>query len=190
MGRFNLAVAVVCAALLSACSGSTPETEKAAIDQLNKTWLEAIVAKDAKKIAELYAEDGQMMPPNAPKAVGREAVQKGWEGVLAIPGVALTFETEKFAVAKSGDLAVEIQTYKFTAGEGAAAATEIGKSVVTWVKRDGKWQVFSDMFSSDSAPMAPAAPQPAATEGAAPATGAPAAPAPTTPAPATPAKPQ
>lgn len=165
MKRFNLAiaaVAAVCVAFLAGCGGSTPETEKAAIEQINKAWLQAIVAKDAGKIAEIYAEDGQMMPPNAAKSVGRDAIKKAWEGFLGLPGMTLTFETESFHVAKSGDLAVEIQTYKFTTGEGAAAVTDTGKGMVVWSKRNGKWQVLSDMFSSDLPPPPPAPAAPAA----------------------------
>ena len=151
--KYAAVVLVAGGGLLSGCAPST-EADEAAIREINKAWLAAIVAKDAKAIGQIYAEDGQMMPPNTPKAVGREAVEKGWAGFLGAPGMALTFDTEKIVFAKSGDLAVEIQTYKFTAGEGAAATTEIGKSVVTWTKRNGKWLVLTDMFSSDAPPPA------------------------------------
>jgi uncharacterized protein (TIGR02246 family) len=142
--------------LLGACAPST-EADEAAIRAANKKWLEAIAAKDAKTIAAMHAEDAQMMPANAPKAVGREAIEKAWAGLLATPGLSVSFETEKFVFAKSGDLAVDIGTSKVTAGEGAAAQTDIGKFVVTWTKRDGKWLVLTDTFNSD-APPAPAAP--------------------------------
>ena len=151
------------AAVLSACAPST-EADEAAIHAQNKKWQELIVAKDAKGVAGLYAEDGQMLPPNSAKAVGREAIEKGWAGFMGLPGMALTFETEKFIFAKSADLAVETGTYKFTAG----GQTDTGKSVVTWTKRKGQWYVLTDMFSSD-APPAPPAPAPAP----APATGSP-----------------
>ena len=59
-----------------------------------------------------------MLPPNAPKAAGREAIQKGWDDMFKTPGVTLTFETERFVIAKSGDLAVDIGTYKFAADGG------------------------------------------------------------------------
>jgi uncharacterized protein (TIGR02246 family) len=170
------------AALLSACAPST-EADEAAIREQNKKWLEAIAAKDAKTVAALYAEEGQLMPPNAVKAVGREAIEKGWAGMFGIPGMSLSFETETFVFAKSADLAVDIGNYKFTAGEGAAAQVETGKSVVTWTKRNGKWYVLTDMFSSDAppAPPAAAAADPAATPAAADAaTTDPAAPAPAT----------
>jgi uncharacterized protein (TIGR02246 family) len=148
------------AAMLNACAPST-EADEAAIREANKKWLETIVAKDAKSVAALYAEDGQFLPPNAPKAVGREAIEKNWAGLFAIPGMALTFETEKFVFAKSSDLAVDIGTYKFSTGEGAAVQTEVGKAVVTWTKRDGKWYVLTDMFSSDQPPAPAAAEAPA-----------------------------
>jgi uncharacterized protein (TIGR02246 family) len=161
----TLAAAVVLAGasfVLAACGGNTGAGDEAAIRDLNKKWLEAIVAKDASAVAMIYADDGAMLPPNAPKAAGRDAVEKSWGEMFKIPGVALTFETERFVFAKSGDVAIDIGTYKFTAGEGAAAATDIGKSVVTWVKRDGKWYVLTDMFSSDAPPPAPAPATPAA----------------------------
>jgi uncharacterized protein (TIGR02246 family) len=187
------AVVAACVVLLAACGPGGHEADEAAIREANKVWLEKIVAKDAAAIAQIYAEDGQFLPPNAPKAVGREAIQKGWTEMFAIPGVALTFETEKLVFAKSGDLAVDISTYKFSMGEGAAVINDSGKAVVTWTKRDGKWLVLTDMFSSDlPAAPPPAAPAPEVTP--APVDGAtpPAAPegtTPETPAPATPPTP-
>jgi uncharacterized protein (TIGR02246 family) len=180
------AVVAACVLVLAACGPGGHEADEAAIREINKAWQDKIVAKDAVSIAQYYAEDAQFLPPNAPKAVGREAIQKNWTEMFAIPGVALTFESEKIVFAKSGDLAVDIATYKFSMGEGAAVVNDSGKSVVTWTKRDGKWQVLTDMFSSDlPAAPPPAAPAPEATpvpvDGAAPP-----APAPETPAPATP----
>ena len=158
------------AAVLSACAPTT-EADEAAIREQNRKWQELIAAKDAKGVAALYAEDGELLPPNAPKAAGREAVEKGWEGFMGLPGMTLSFETEKFVFAKSADLAVETSTYKFTAG----GQTDTGKAVVTWTKRKGKWYVLTDMFSSDAPPAPPpAAPTPPAAE-------APAAEAPVTP---------
>ncbi len=142
---------------LTACGGSGSTTaDEAAITEVNKKWHELIVAKDAKGISELYAEDGQMLPPNMPKAVGRTALEQAWNGFVNVPGMVLTFETEKLTFAQSGDLAVELGTYKFTTGEGATQVTDIGKSMVTWRKQDGKWQVLADMFSSNTPPPTPA----------------------------------
>jgi uncharacterized protein (TIGR02246 family) len=156
------AVVAACVMLLAACGPGGHEADEAAIGEINKAWQDKIVAKDAAGIVQLYADDAQFLPPNAPKAVGHEAIQKGWTDMFALPNVALTFGTEKITFAKSGDLAVEVGTYKFSMGEGAAAVNDTGKSVVTWTKRDGKWLVLTDMFSSDL-PAAPPAAAPAET---------------------------
>lgn len=152
--------------LLVSCGGTESTAgDEAAIRDINKKWMELIAAKDAKTIAEtVYAENGQLLPPNSPKAVGREALVQAWTGVTSIPGLQLTFETESLTFAKSGELAVEVGTYKMVMGEGATQATDTGKTTVTWIRKDGKWQVLTDMFSSDAAaPAAPAA-APAATD--------------------------
>ncbi len=168
--KFAAMLLVTC--VLNACSPST-EADEAAVRAANKQWLEAIVAKDAKAIAAIYAEDGQFLPPNAPKAVGRAAVEKNWADAVGLPGMTLTFETEKFVFSKSGDLAVDIGTYRFEAG----GQVDTGKSVVTWTKRDGKWLVLTDMFSSDAPPPPPAAaPAPVETTPATPTPAAPATP--------------
>ncbi len=152
---FATVALLACAAtILSACSGSnSTAADEAAIRDVNAKWQQLIVTKDAKAIAGLYTEDGQLLPPNAPRAEGRAAIEQGWNGFVNIPGMTLTFETDKLVFALSGEIAVETGTYKFTTGNG----TETGKSVVTWRKADGKWQVLTDMFSSDT-PPAPAAP--------------------------------
>jgi ketosteroid isomerase-like protein len=180
---------------LVSCGGTeSTAADEAAIRDANKKWMELIVKKDGKAIAnEIYSENGIMLPPNAPRVAGREELEKSWTGMANIPGVVLSFDTDSLTFAKSGELAVEVGHYSFAAGEGAAKTTELGKTVVTWIRKDGKWQVLTDMFSSDAAPApaAPAEPAPApAAEGTAPADapGAPAAPA-TTPAPAAPATP-
>jgi uncharacterized protein (TIGR02246 family) len=160
---------------LVSCGGTeSTAADEDAIRDINKKWMELIAAKDAKAIAEtVYAENGQLLPPNAPKAVGREALVQAWTGLTAIPGLQLSFETESLTFAKSGELAVEVGTYKMMMGEGAAQATDTGKTTVTWIRKDGKWQVLTDMFSSDAAaPAAPAAAPAAADPAAVPAEGA------------------
>ena len=170
---------------LAACSQQAASTkaDEDAIRAQNQKWLEAIVKHDADAIAAMYAQDGAFMPPNSGKVSGHDAIKAAWQGMFQIPGVGLTFTTDKFVFGKSTDLAVDIGSYDFKSASGESSVHDKGKSVVTWVKRDGTWLVLTDMFSSD-APMLPPTPTPpAAAVPTAPATTAPAT---TTPAPATP----
>ena len=174
---------------LAACSQQAASTkaDEDAIRAQNQKWLEAIVKHDADAIAALYAQDGEFMPPNSGKVSGHDAIKAAWQGMFQIPGVGLTFTTDKFVFGKSTDLAVDIGSYDFKSASGESSMHDKGKSVVTWVKRDGNWQVLTDMFSSD-APMLPPTPTPPATAMPMAPTAAPGSPAAatTTPAPATP----
>ena len=176
---------------LVSCGGTeSTAADEAAIKAANTRWMELIVAKDGKTIAgEIYSENGIMLPPNAPRVTGRDALEKSWTGLVNIPGIQLTFDTDSLTFAKSGELAVEVGHYNFGMGDGATKSSEIGKTVVTWTRKDGKWQVLTDMFSSDAPAMpapaaAPATPETTPTDASAPA---PAAATGTAPAPAAPA---
>jgi uncharacterized protein (TIGR02246 family) len=109
---------------------------RASIDR----WLERVRAKDAEAIAQFYAEDGAVMPPNMPMAQGRDAVQRTWQAMLQAPGN-LTFQTEQIVFSSSGDMALDRGTYRF--GE------DVGKYVVVWRKIDGEWKAAADIFNSD-----------------------------------------
>jgi uncharacterized protein (TIGR02246 family) len=144
--RVISALALAGAVLLSAACTPSTKGGEAAIQDMNKKWLELVAKKDAAGIAQIYADDGAIMPPGSPKAVGHDAIQATWSGLFQIPGMDLTFATERLVMSKSGDMAADIGTYDLKMGEGA----DHGKYVVVWVKRAGKWEVLSDMFSGDA----------------------------------------
>ncbi len=165
--RSTLVTAVLFSAVvlvLGACSPTPTSStnEEAAIRAQNVKWLEAIAKHDADAVAAMYAQDGEFLPPNSAKVTGRERIKAAWQAMFQIPGVSLTFATDKFVFGSSNDLAVDIGSYEFKSSSGASSASDKGKSVVTWVKHDGDWQVLTDMFSSDaptlqSTPSVPAA---------------------------------
>jgi uncharacterized protein (TIGR02246 family) len=148
-------------------SCSNPSTnDEATISAQNQKWMELIVKKDAAAVAQLYAEDGTMLPPNAPKVVGRAALQTAWGELFKIPGMTLTFKTERFIFSNDRTMATEIGSYAFGMGDGENRTVDLGKAVVVWVKQGNTWLVQTDMFSSDAPPAPPqqvAAPVPAPT---------------------------
>jgi hypothetical protein len=76
-----------------------------------------------------------------------------WQGALGIPGFMIDLKTAKLTFSSSHDFAVDVGTYTQWTGDAKSPTIEHGKYVVTWVKRDGQWKVFTDMIS----PNAPAA---------------------------------
>ena len=112
-------------------------------------WLQLVKAKDAAGIAALYAEDGAVMPPNAPVGKGRAAIQQTWASMMQTPGFDLTFAPEQIIVSSSGDMALDRGTYQLKIAPNGTAMTDTGKYVVVWRKIGGEWKAAADIFNSD-----------------------------------------
>ena len=112
-------------------------------------WLQFVKTKDAAAIAALYAEDGAVMPPNAPIGKGRAAIQQTWASMMQTPGFDLTFVPDQIIVSSSGDMALDRGTYKLAVAPKGTTQTDIGKYVVVWRKIGGEWKAAADIFNSD-----------------------------------------
>jgi uncharacterized protein (TIGR02246 family) len=153
------------AALLSACrvtetsandaaqANAAPAADAAADEQAIRgqvdRWLKLVKAKDAAGISELYAEDGAVMPPNAPIGKGRPAIQQTWQSMMATPGFDLVFTPEQIVLSSAGDMALDRGTYRLTIAPAGTTITDTGKYVVVWRKVGGEWKAAADIFNSD-----------------------------------------
>ena len=147
------------AAVALSMSGCKPAGEKAATvdvaaeEQAIRSevaqWLELVKAKDAAAIADLYAEDGAVMPANVPIGKGRAAIQQTWASMMATPGFDLTFSPEQIIISSSGDMALDRGIYRLTVAPGGTPQTDTGKYVVVWRKLGGEWKAAADIFNSD-----------------------------------------
>jgi len=154
-----LAVAGMAAFSLVACNqnASKISPDEQAIRDLDAHWVTVANNKDANGAAAMYADDGGVYAPNQPPAIGHEAVLATWVNLVQLPGFSVDFQPNKILIAASKDLAIDIGTYTLKTGDVNAPKVENGKYVVSWVKRDNAWKVYTDMFSSDTAPP-PSAP--------------------------------
>jgi len=112
-------------------------------------WLQLVKAKDASGIAELYAEDGAVMPPNAPIGKGHAAIEQAWASMMRTPGFDLTFNPEQIVISSSGDMALDRGTYTLTVAPAGTTQTDTGKYVVVWRKIGGDWKAVADIFNSN-----------------------------------------
>jgi uncharacterized protein (TIGR02246 family) len=126
-------------------TGADEQAIRRHVDQ----WLQLVKAKDAAGIAELYAEDGAVMPPNAPISKGRAAIQQTWASLMRKPGFGLTFVPEQIIVSSSGDMALDRGTYRLAVAPDGTAQTDTGKYVVVWRKIGSEWKAAADIFNSD-----------------------------------------
>ncbi|MFW6202072.1 MAG: YybH family protein [Gemmatimonadota bacterium] len=134
---------------LTAC-GAAPDldAERQAILEIDEQWAQAALDRDPAGFASVYAEGGRLMPPNAPSAVGPEAVEGMMTQVLS-EGTTLEISPSEVHVARAGDLAYDIGTYEMTVETPDGTIEDEGKYLVVWEKVDGEWKVKADMFNSN-----------------------------------------
>lgn len=115
---------------------------------LDARWVAAVAGKDATKVADFYAEDGQFLEPGSPIASDKEAIRKEWAALLASASfVSLTFAPANIQVAEAGDIAYEVGAYELSTKDPQGKPTsEKGKYVVIWKKQaDASWKVEVDI---------------------------------------------
>lgn len=122
--------------------------ERAIREQVDQ-WHQLIKAKDAAGIAELYTDDGAVMPPNAPIGKGRAAIQQIWASMMQTPGFDLAINPEQIVVSSSGDMALDRGTYTLKIAPEGTTQTDTGKYVVVWRKIGSEWKAAADIFNSD-----------------------------------------
>jgi uncharacterized protein (TIGR02246 family) len=124
-------------------------SEEQAIRGRIRDWVAAVQRRDAHGIAEFYTQDGRFLCPNAPIAVGREAVAAMWSKLLGLANVALTFGPDLVEVAGSGDLAYDLGRYSLAFDGPSGRVEDVGKYVVVWKKEGGAWKAAADILNSD-----------------------------------------
>lgn len=155
---FTGCLALVSVALVITASAADTQATEQALRDLDAQWSAAAGAKDVEKTVSFYSHDAIVMPPNAPANTTKEAIRKGWQDLLATPGLSISWKTTKVEVAKSGDLAFLSGTYEVTMNDPSGKPiNDRGKYVEVWEKQaDGKWKCATDIWNSDL-PAAPGA---------------------------------
>jgi uncharacterized protein (TIGR02246 family) len=133
--------------------------DEAAIAKIRTAYQTAVIGQDAPGIAKLYAADGAELPPNAPAATGRAAIEKfhkDFAQQFMVHGMTITSQKTQVA----GDIAYDVGTYKqqLMPMKGGNVIDDHGKYVVLLKKEAGNWVVTHAIYNSDLPVPAPSAP--------------------------------
>jgi uncharacterized protein (TIGR02246 family) len=130
--------------------------DTAGIAKTRAAYEKASNAHNAAAIGKLFTADGTEMPPNAPAAKGRAAI----EAMHKTLATQVEFSQLKIAPTDTkvvGDFAYEVGTYTQTiTPKGGKPAPDKGKYIVLLKKvEDGSWEVVYSIYNSDmpAAPM-------------------------------------
>ena len=145
--------------VLAGCSAKAPD--KAAIETMirahSAAWVDAYNAGDADKTTAGYASDAVLMPPEAPAAVGLEAMKQFLATDMAANKAAgVSFALDADTIGFSGDLAWHSGTFHATGPAGATVAT--GKYLEVWHQDKGNWLIIRDTWNTDAPAAAPPPP--------------------------------
>jgi len=128
----------------AAAGGDGAAAVRAAIETVNKKFIDGAVKRDAALIASAYTEDAEAFPPNSDVVKGRPALQKLWQSVLDSGIAAFVLKTTE--VESQGSLAYEVGTYEMKTKDGTVA--DRGKYCVVWKKVNGQWLLHRDIWST------------------------------------------
>jgi uncharacterized protein (TIGR02246 family) len=153
------ALLVPALALLAGCGGS-PSTSsvdvaasRIAIVNMVQTLNAALAAGDTAAVDSLYAADAALLPAQAPRAEGLEAIHRYWTGAMAVPGFHLVLKAGPITFARSGELAVMTGEYEYAGtGPKGLPSSDVGKFVTVFESRAGRWRITIDTWNSDTPP--------------------------------------
>ena len=123
-----------------------PDADRAAVEKLNRAFEAASAKKDAAAIGQMYHSQAHMLGGDMPIAIGRDAIQKAWQGAFDANLADIKLMTD--SVERHGDILVELGHYTATSG----GKPDKGKYVVLYKKEAGAWKLWVDSFSSDAPP--------------------------------------
>ena len=148
MRKLAVAVTVASAVVAMGIVQSQGKTDPA-LNKLAAEWAAAFNARDASKIALLYADDAVVMPPNKPMVKGRANIETHFKG--EIEQGPTNFQLSPFESAISGSQAFEAGTTTVTLPGGE---TDRGKYLVVLKRVGNDWKIAYDIYNGDT-PSAP-----------------------------------
>lgn len=120
-----------------------------AISATNDAFLAAVERGDAAGMADVYTDDGAVLPTNAGIIRGKPAIQDFWQSALDGMGMrGATLATVELEL--HGDAAIEVGQYTIK-GDGGAVLDE-GKFIVIWRRQGDQWKWHRDIFNSSRPP--------------------------------------
>lgn len=110
-------------------------------------WSEHYMNSDTRKLANLYTQDGKIMPTNAPIISGRDAIAERFQLPEGVTAIDHRVSPEEISV--MGDTAFDYGYYEgITKNESGEESAFKGKYVIIWKKVEDTWYIYLDIWNS------------------------------------------
>jgi len=138
-----------------------PSDVERLLHDLDVQWAKAAAAKDVEQTIGYYSDDAIVLPPNATGAATKDAIRNVWKDMFASPSLVISWQTTRVQVGKPGEMAWVRGRYELTMNDASGKPIDDrGKYLEVWEKQtDGNWKCAAEMWNSDLATSASAAPE-------------------------------
>ncbi len=132
-------------------TGSSQRQAVGSLRAADAAWLKAYRAKDVRKAAAFYDNQGAMLVPNAPILTGKSRITRFIAKSFGMQNYKIWWRCDKAEVARSGELGYTSGVYRMSLrGASGKSFRDRGKYLMVWRKQeDGAWKVLFDMSNSD-----------------------------------------
>jgi uncharacterized protein (TIGR02246 family) len=144
--------------VLAACASPIPawaaDADNQAITKTLKQYEAALNKGDVGAIADLYTEDGVQMPPNAPAAVGSEAIEASYTATFQAISINLDFTVDEINLLDPDDAVMRTHsngTVKINGSDQPAAPGAFKELWVLHQVEAGIWKFTHYSFSAVAA---------------------------------------
>ena len=121
-----------------------------AIAEGNRKFGERFRQGDARAVANLYTDEGVLLPPNMKKIIGKAGIEAFWAGAMQMGIKEALLTSEDLTI--MGEYVCEIGNYKLTIQpEGQEAMEDQGKYLVIWKHSpEGDWKLHIDIWNTST----------------------------------------
>lgn len=102
---------------------------------------------DSAGLADLYTDDGMVLPTGADMLQGKEAIAAFWQGAMDM-GIK-SAKLDIVELEQHDDTAIEIGRYTLSGAEGQVL--DQGKYLIVWKHQDDTWKLHRDIFNTSLA---------------------------------------
>jgi uncharacterized protein (TIGR02246 family) len=119
------------------------------VEAVDQAYEKAVANRDTAGVAALYTPDAFLLPPNAPVAKGRQAIEAVVQAYFDAGAQSLDLDT--VTLEERGDLVVEVGRYTLgVQPPGGDPVTDVGKYLQVFKRQaDGSLRIAYDCFNSD-----------------------------------------
>lgn len=116
------------------------------IEAVDRQFEAAMRSGSASRLADVYSDDGQALPPNAATVSGRANIEAFWQGAIDM-GIA-DVELKTVELEELGDTAIQLGHFVLKAAD--QSVVDNGKYIVVWKRQDGAWKWHRDIWNSSN----------------------------------------